>query len=822
MTCMTPSSYYEFHRGDAPEMMGLPIGKGGDSTSEVRVKVKGFGFERHPQIRAFRIIALLALMSCPVVGAYACNAPVGRFCVDFFKGRNLEGNPVVSRTVPYIKYNWASRSPMRTLPYDDFSARWQGYFPFEEGTYEFRGVADEGIRIKIDGRMVLDLWEGASGKKGAVTVTLGKGNHLVEVEYFEATGMANLEVAWKAVPTATGNGGDKASQGGPLPSVQVTQNTPAKPPIGINLSSFSYWSPAVPFKDLMMQSGLVGVYKRGTNEPCPEQPTLDEEGYPKILPKGCIFRVWSVFHILGDDFWPTGTSPYRPGRYVLLYEGNGKLTVGWDARNALQKNQGRIEFDVPSPKDGIQIEVVQSDPTNPVRALHLVHINDETTFRQQPFNEAWLDLLKPFKVIRFVDWGQINHKIQAYSGTAVAHTEWSITLPSSAPSDSRAFQHMLALVNVDDQWPRIFVDHYDGSTRTLFLKTPIARSKKGKQPSVTLFDFANRTWEARTQPTTLGQGSDRGVAFETMLQLANTLNASPWINIPTAADDGFVQQLASLIKTRLKPELKCYIEYSNETWNTAFPGYDYAEAKARELELTGTSPEADAWHAYRAVEIFKIFNRVFGEPDLREARKQSRLVRVLTSQTAWLDRARRVMDWRMPGGAWPTRGIPAYRFADAWAITTYFYLKGNKTLEQSNLDELIDMQIEDIRSQFGTATKPGLIRQILAEAQARGLQLIAYEGGTHLVAPHNRPDLVAKAALSNQSPRMREPYTELLKKWTELYRDYGAQSIGILNFYNDVGRYGQYGYWGLLQSTYQNRATTPKYQAIQSYISGQP
>ena len=132
------------------------------------------------------------------------------------------------------------------------------------------------------------------------------------------------------------------------------------------------------------------------------------------------------------------------------------------------------------------------------------------------------------------------------------------------------------------------INRYDGNTRTLYLKTPIEISKDGSQPTVYIQDFLNRTWASRTQPVTLGQGSLTGVAFETMIQLANTLNADPWINIPTAADDAFVKQLATLIKTRLKPTLKCYIEYSNENWNTRFPGFNYSEAKAKELRLTGT------------------------------------------------------------------------------------------------------------------------------------------------------------------------------------------------------------------------------------------
>lgn len=39
-----------------------------------------------------------------------------------------------------------------------------------------------------------------------------------------------------------------------------------------------------------------------------------------------------------------------------------------------------------------------------------------------------------------------------------------------------------------------------------------------------------------------------------------------WINIPHAADDEYVTNLAKLIKDKLDPSLKVYVEYSNEVW----------------------------------------------------------------------------------------------------------------------------------------------------------------------------------------------------------------------------------------------------------------
>ncbi|MBU2570395.1 MAG: hypothetical protein KJ725_10265 [Gammaproteobacteria bacterium] len=838
------------------------------------------------------MLAILILFMMPLSSASACDAPVGRFCVDFYNGKNFNTKPLVTRKAPFIKYNWKNRSPARRVPHDNFSARWRGQFDFKEGPYEFRAIADDGVRIFIDGKLILDHWQDAAGTEYRAVVNQIAGRHLIEVEYFEATGSARLEVAWKKVeavstksplvvapketalaeadnvaptiPIAISSAGNTSSPDIATAQIITTQpastieptsnetsssNTTAetisvktalakgkthknlennplskrignKAPIGVNLSNFSYYSSTVPFKDLMMQNGGLNVLKQGTNDPCPEQPTLSQDGYPSSLPNGCVIRIWSVFHIPKDDFWPTGTPPYQPGRYILLYQGHGKIKLGWDAKNVVYKNGGRIEFDVLKPKDGIQILITAMEWNDPIRDMHIVHSNDEATFREQPFNEKWLALLEPFQVLRFMDWGAVSLNRSVYYAPATAHTTQSITLPESAPAQDNVYANMVALLNINGKWPRVLIDRYDGATRTLFLKSPIETSISGKQPTVNIYDFLNRTWADRAPPTTLGQGSAKGVAFEYMIKLANTLDVDPWLTIPTAADDKFVEELALLLKKFLKPTLKCYIEYSNETWNFGFPGYNYSEAKARELNLSGAAVFADAWHAYRAVEIFKIFNRVFGDADLHEARQQSRLVRVLTSQTAWLDRAKSVMDWEMPNNGMPTQGNPAYKFADAWAVTTYFYLDKDKSLETTlSREELLAAQIDNINSLFGDKKNPGLIRNILAESKARGLQLVAYEGGTHLLAPQNNGELIAKVAQINKDPRMKDVYSVMLNHWNKLYQEFGADSVGVLNHYSDISRYGKYGYWGLLQSTYQDPATAPRYQAIKGYVS---
>jgi len=810
----------------------------------------------HAMKKTFAVVSCisLSLIALPVS---ACEALEERFCVDFYGGTHFNTKPLATRTAPYIRYNWKNRSPAGRVPHNNFSARWRGRFDFKDGQYEFRALADDGVRILIDGAPVLDHWQTGGETEHRALFSPGAGKHLVEAEYFEAKGNARLEVNWKhmntsavvsanavekqAVPASgiTQTAVTKSASMTPVlaPAIGTQSTSPTEPlsaksnstkstrninkaPIGVNISSFSYYSSSVPFKDLMMQNGGVSILKQGSNDPCPEQPALDQNGYPNSLPGGCTIRIWSAFHIPKDDFWPTGTLPYSPGRYALLYQGRGKIRLGWDAKNIAYKNEGRIEFDVVIPKDGIQVEITAMEWNDPIRDIHIVHANDEGTFREQPFNESWLALLKPFQVLRFMDWGAVSLNHSVYYAPAIAHTSQSITLSQSAPVQDNVYANMVALLNIDGNWPRVMIDRYDGATRTLYLKSPIETSSSGKQPTVNIYDFMNRTWVDRALPTTLGQGTAKGVAFETMIQLANTLNADPWINVPTAADDRFVEELAILIKNQLKPHLKCYIEYSNETWNFGYPGYNYAEAKARQLGLGNVAVQADAWHAYRAVEVFKIFNKVFAEADLHSARQQSRLVRVLTSQTAWFDRAKSLMDWQMPENGWPTQGNSAYKFADAWAVTTYFYLDKDKSLADLNMESLMTAQVDNINNLFGNSNNPGLIRQLLAEATNRNLQLVAYEGGTHVLAPPTDAALIAKVAVLNKNPKIKDVYSTLLNHWDGLYQEFGPDAVGVLNHYSDISRYGKYGYWGLLQSTYQDPATAPKYQAVKDYVSG--
>src|SRR5207249_8596750 len=76
-----------------------------------------------------------------------------------------------------------------------------------------------------------------------------------------------------------------------------------------------------------------------------------------------------------------------------------------------------------------------------------------------------------------------------------------------------------------------------------------------------------RSWDQRAKLDDERWSTDAGVPPELMIDLVNAGRANPWFCMPHLADDDYVRRFARLVKERLRPDLKVYVEYSNEVWN---------------------------------------------------------------------------------------------------------------------------------------------------------------------------------------------------------------------------------------------------------------
>jgi hypothetical protein len=118
---------------------------------------------------------------------------------EFYSNKSLSGTPVVvDSNQEIIYYDWGWGKPKNALPStDNFSVRWSGDRYFHSGTYRFKMFADDGVRLWVDGELLVDEWHDGAGEYSAPLKYLGTGYHHVVVEYFENTGLAEIRFWWE-------------------------------------------------------------------------------------------------------------------------------------------------------------------------------------------------------------------------------------------------------------------------------------------------------------------------------------------------------------------------------------------------------------------------------------------------------------------------------------------------------------------------------------------------------------------------------------------------------------------------------------------------
>jgi hypothetical protein len=78
------------------------------------------------------------------------------------------------------------------LPRDRVAMRAEGQVDLPAGDYRLDVISDDGIRMWIDGRLVIDRWNIHGSELDQVQVPAGR--HRIRLEYFEATGWSELKV----------------------------------------------------------------------------------------------------------------------------------------------------------------------------------------------------------------------------------------------------------------------------------------------------------------------------------------------------------------------------------------------------------------------------------------------------------------------------------------------------------------------------------------------------------------------------------------------------------------------------------------------------
>ncbi|MRU16099.1 hypothetical protein FDP25_11725 [Roseovarius sp. A21] len=534
--------------------------------------------------------------------------------------------------------------------------------------------------------------------------------------------------------------------------------------IGIGLAAVNDWSVQQPFLDVMKTARPWIVHRPGQwggagHAELVEGGYLDEDGWPKRLPR----EMGTLGTVILTDLPEEAT--YTEGRYRLSFEGKGIVEVGGRARNT-RYSKGEVRFDFTPGPGPVDIRIQRSDPEDPVRKISVVKEEHIARFKAgEVFNPLWIDRLRGLKLLRFMDWMETNNS---------EISQWS------------------------------------------------------DRPKPEDYTYALN-----------------GVPLEIMLQLSRKVGADVWLNIPHRADDAFVRDFAAMVRDGLPEDRKVYAEYSNEVWNFAF---EQARWAAEQAQRRWDAKDAGAqFYGMRAAQVARIWSEAWGEDG-------SELINVISSQTGWLGLEELVFEAPLWMAEPESDGVPPWIAFDAYAVTGYFggilgtearadLVKGwlnesraaavedghNIGLTGAELDAHVKAHRFDLAMRnAGEELKDGALSGDAADtvadllgrvlpyhaevAQAHGLQLVMYEGGSHVVGigeAVNDAELTAFFQALNYSPEMAVLYDRLLHGWRDL-------TDGVFTAYADVYAPTKWGSWGHLRHLGDDN---PRWDALRATLT---
>jgi hypothetical protein len=520
---------------------------------------------------------------------------------------------------------------------------------------------------------------------------------------------------------------------------------------------------------------------------------LDSNGWVRSLQTslagGHVARTAIVTNISGG----TAASFYPTGRYTILYDGEGTITYNGGVRNADLSRTGRDVIDVTnsSADSSLMMEIRAVNSSNYIRNIRV-----------------------------YPPGGSCSNDQTLYCTT-----------------NSQCGGSNTCRIFADTANPQLLHPTYLRNNRS----TSVVRfMQEWGINDVGIENFVNPS-----QMTRVTDAHWVRTPPEILAQIANTLQADLWINIPVNASNDLIRDIATRVRGALNTNARVFAEFSNESWNGAYPyalqqqilaaqgcsmysdirnrvysqenhngitrvwsGCDndatpnngvYCEGHPWPTEYNQACNEAERrLYSERSVLVGQIFREVFGA--------NGRVIRVMGSFTGSTWRHNELLSWRN-----------AYQSIDAIATAPYFgnSISGDPAAQTMNLEQLFSrLQNTDLPTAFREINDDvTFLRQSYP-----GIDLISYEGGQHLIAYGANEGNVAAQTLfrnANNDPRMGTLYTQYLNGW----RERGGKTF--VHFV-DVTPQTSYGNFGALVSQNQPHNEAPKFQALENFALETP
>lgn len=116
----------------------------------------------------------------------------------YFDDAGLTGASV-TRVDPTVDFDWGMAKPDPAIGADTFSVRWTGQVVADRAeTYTFITTSDDGVRLWVDGKPLIDDWTDHSKRDDTGQIALSAGRHDIRMEFYDGGYDAIAELRWSS------------------------------------------------------------------------------------------------------------------------------------------------------------------------------------------------------------------------------------------------------------------------------------------------------------------------------------------------------------------------------------------------------------------------------------------------------------------------------------------------------------------------------------------------------------------------------------------------------------------------------------------------